>query len=123
MEPTLVPGDRVLVDLWTYRQRPPEPGEIVLSPDGRTLYFRNGDQMLAAAIVTQPRLSARRPRMLFEGSYWTFGTGRILRSHDLSPDGETLVFVATSYADRPRRPGVEDQHPDVLICELPLRSD
>ena len=30
MEPTLRPGDRVLVDLWTYRQRPPRRGEIVL---------------------------------------------------------------------------------------------
>ena len=30
MEPTLNPGDRVLVDLWTYRQRAPLPGEIVL---------------------------------------------------------------------------------------------
>ena len=30
MEPTLRAGDRVLVDVWTYRQRPPRRGEIVL---------------------------------------------------------------------------------------------
>ena len=30
MEPTLGAGDRVIVDLWTYRHRPPRPGEIVL---------------------------------------------------------------------------------------------
>jgi len=30
MEPTLGDGDRVIVDLWTYRHRPPRPGEIVL---------------------------------------------------------------------------------------------
>jgi len=30
MAPALRPGDRVLVDVWTYRQRPPRPGEIVL---------------------------------------------------------------------------------------------
>jgi len=30
MAPALQPGDRVLVDLWTYRQRSPLPGEIVL---------------------------------------------------------------------------------------------
>lgn len=30
MKPTLQPGDRVVVDLWTYRQRPPRPGEIAL---------------------------------------------------------------------------------------------
>ena len=30
MEPALRPGDRVLVDRWTYRQRRPREGEIVL---------------------------------------------------------------------------------------------
>jgi signal peptidase I len=30
MEPTLVAGDHVLVDLWTYRRRDPKPGEIAL---------------------------------------------------------------------------------------------
>ena len=30
MEPTFGAGDRVIVDLWTYRHRPPRPGEIAL---------------------------------------------------------------------------------------------
>lgn len=30
MEPTFGAGDRVIVDLWTYRHRSPRPGEIVL---------------------------------------------------------------------------------------------
>ena len=30
MSPTLRHGDRVVVDLWTYRGRPPHPGEVVL---------------------------------------------------------------------------------------------
>jgi len=30
MEPTLADGDRVLVDLWSYRQRGPRLGEVVL---------------------------------------------------------------------------------------------
>jgi signal peptidase I len=30
MEPTLRSGDRVLVDVWTYRHRSPRPGEIAL---------------------------------------------------------------------------------------------
>ncbi len=42
MEPTLRPGDRVLVDLWTYRHRPPRPGEIALleGPGGTPLVKR-----------------------------------------------------------------------------------
>lgn len=30
MQPALLEGDRVLVDLWTYRRRAPRPGEIAL---------------------------------------------------------------------------------------------
>jgi nickel-type superoxide dismutase maturation protease len=30
MAPVLLPGDRVLVDRWTYRHRPPRAGEVVL---------------------------------------------------------------------------------------------
>ena len=33
MSPGLLPGDRVLVDRWTYRQRGPRAGEIVLIAD------------------------------------------------------------------------------------------
>lgn len=35
MVPTLQPGDRLLVESWTYRQRPPRPGEVVLAADPR----------------------------------------------------------------------------------------
>lgn len=35
--------------------------------------------------------------------------------------GDTLVYVATSYADHPRRPDAKRQHPDVVIGRLPLR--
>jgi signal peptidase I len=30
MEPTLAEADRVIVDLWSYRRRPPKPGEVTL---------------------------------------------------------------------------------------------
>ena len=35
MRPTLEPGDRLLVEAWTYRWREPRPGEIVLAADPR----------------------------------------------------------------------------------------
>ena len=44
MEPTFGAGDRVIVDLWTYRHRAPLPGEIVLvggaRPDSPTIVKR-----------------------------------------------------------------------------------
>ena len=35
MVPTLRPGDRVLVERWTYRRRQPRVGEVVIAPDPR----------------------------------------------------------------------------------------
>lgn len=35
MVPTLEPGDRLLVETWTYRRRQPEVGEVVVAPDPR----------------------------------------------------------------------------------------
>jgi nickel-type superoxide dismutase maturation protease len=42
MEPTLEPGDHVVVDLWTYRRRDPREGEIALldSPWGGPIVKR-----------------------------------------------------------------------------------
>jgi nickel-type superoxide dismutase maturation protease len=36
MLPTLEPGDRLLVETWTYRRRPPRVGEVVVTPDPRS---------------------------------------------------------------------------------------
>lgn len=76
MEPTLSPGDRVLVDLWSYRQRGPRPGEIVL--------FRGpmpNEPMLVKRVARFPReeRSVPRRRLWPEGgeaareTLWTLG--------------------------------------------------
>jgi nickel-type superoxide dismutase maturation protease len=36
MVPTLEPGDRLLVETWTYRRRPPRVGEVVVTADPRS---------------------------------------------------------------------------------------
>lgn len=55
MAPTLLPGDRLLVESLTYRRRPPRVGEVVLAPDPRLpereLIKRVSDLDLAAATV------------------------------------------------------------------------
>jgi signal peptidase I len=35
MVPTLRPGDRLLVETWTFGRRPPQVGEVVVAPDPR----------------------------------------------------------------------------------------
>jgi nickel-type superoxide dismutase maturation protease len=50
MEPTLEQGDRVLVDLWSYRQRLPRPGEVALlaNPAGLPIVKRVADEAAGA---------------------------------------------------------------------------
>lgn len=64
MAPTLVDGDRVLVDLRAYRDRPPSAGEIVLIeiPGSGTLIKRVGDR---------PPLPDERPATI-----WVLGDNR-----------------------------------------------
>jgi len=86
MRPTLEPGDRVLVDLWTYRQRPPRSGEVVLAsgpgdaplvkriasgPDETGSYVVLGDNAAASADSRQFGVLPRRSfqgRLVFR--YW-----------------------------------------------------
>ncbi len=40
--------------------------EPVWSPDGRQIYYRSGDRMLAVAVTTEPTFTAETPRLLFD---------------------------------------------------------
>ena len=43
--------------------------EPVWNRNGRELFYRSGDKMMAVDIATQPSFAAGKPRMLFEGPY------------------------------------------------------
>ena len=68
-------------------------GEPVWSPDGRELFYRSGNRMMAVSVQTEPSFSVGKPRVLFEGSYVTtqFGPGR--QYYDISPDGQQFVMI------------------------------
>jgi len=64
--------------------------EPVWARSGRELFFRNGDQLLVAAISTQSAFGAARPKVLFTGPY-VRTAGRI--NYDVSPDGQRFVML------------------------------
>jgi serine/threonine-protein kinase len=81
------------------------------SPDGRELFFRNGDAVMAVSSKTDPTFSVETPEMLFQGTYvsatlayddWDYGTW------DISPDGKRFLMMketgsAASGAGRSRK--------------------
>jgi hypothetical protein len=68
--------------------------EPVWNPNGRELFYRSGDKILAVDIATQPSFNAGKPRTLFEGRYErTPATGP---NYDISPDGQRFLMLKPS---------------------------
>jgi serine/threonine protein kinase/Tol biopolymer transport system component len=68
--------------------------EPVWNPNGRELFYRSGDKMMAAEITTQPGFSAGKPRMFFEGPY---EPGPLQSSaYDVSHDGQRFLMLKPS---------------------------
>jgi Tol biopolymer transport system component len=66
-------------------------GEPVWSRDGKELFYRSGDKMMAARIATEPELAAERPVVLFEGAYELSGGG-VTSNYDVAPDGRFVMI-------------------------------
>jgi eukaryotic-like serine/threonine-protein kinase len=65
--------------------------EPVWNPNGRELFYRSGDKMLAVEIATQPGFSAGRPRILFEGKYQP--APATFPNYDVSADGQRFLML------------------------------
>ena len=68
--------------------------EPVWNPNGKELFYRRGDKMMAVDITTQPSFSAGKPKMLFQGSY--VPTTATVPLYDVSPDGERFLMIKGS---------------------------
>jgi Tol biopolymer transport system component len=65
--------------------------EAVWNRNGRELFYRSGDKMMAVDITTLPNFSVGKPRMLFQGPYVTpAGT---YADYDVSSDGQRFLML------------------------------
>ncbi len=79
--------------------------EPVWSPNGQELIYRNGQRWMVVPISLNPKFSAGRPRILFEGDYVnTPGP-----SFDISPDGQRFLMLRPSGETSP------DLHLNVVL--------
>jgi len=62
--------------------------------NGRELFYRSGDKMMAVEIATQHGFAAGTPRMLFEGRYELAPFPAT--NYDVSPDGQRFLMVKPS---------------------------
>jgi Tol biopolymer transport system component len=64
--------------------------EPVWSPDGREVFYRSGDRMMAIPVTTTPSLVTGRPRVVFEGRFVEGAAG--LPAYDVARDGRFLML-------------------------------
>jgi Tol biopolymer transport system component len=59
--------------------------------NGREMFYRSGNKMMAVDIATQPSFAAGKPRMLFERPY--VPTAATIQNYDVSSDGQRFLMV------------------------------
>jgi Tol biopolymer transport system component len=65
--------------------------EPVWNRNGRELFYRSGNKMMAVDITAQPSFSAGKPHLLFEGPY--LPTPATFPNYDVSPDGQRFLML------------------------------
>ncbi|MGH9254983.1 MAG: protein kinase domain-containing protein [Vicinamibacterales bacterium] len=63
------------------------------NPNGRELFYRSGDRMMAVDITTQSGFSPGKPRLLFDGQYFASVFPLTGVAYDVSPDGQRFLMV------------------------------
>ena len=76
--------------------------EPLWAPNGRELFYRNGDKMFVVEVTTDPDFIAGPPRVLFQGRYDLSPDGD--QRYDLSRDGKRFVMVSLGEEPLPREP-------------------
>ena len=74
--------------------------EAVWSRNGRELFYRNGDQLWAVDVETDPGFRMGSPRVLFEAPYVSGGAGSGISDYDVSRDGEQFLMMRRNVTDR-----------------------
>ena len=68
------------------------------NPNGRELFYRNGNKMMVVEVDSGGNLAVARPQLLFESdAYSSFGE----RWYDVSADGERFVMIDVSESPQP----------------------
>ena len=62
------------------------------NPNGKEIFYRNGDKMMAVDVTTTPQVKLSTPRVLFEQRY-AYGAGITMANYDVTQDGQRFIMV------------------------------
>ncbi len=63
------------------------------SPDGKELFYRNGDSFMAVEVGTELAFKAGKPKFLFKGTYFSSGAPFDYTYWDIHPDGKRFLMI------------------------------
>ena len=66
--------------------------QALWNPNGKEIFYRNGDKMMAVDLTTTPEVKLSAPRVLFEQRY-AFGAGITMANYDVTRDGQRFIMV------------------------------
>jgi hypothetical protein len=72
--------------------------EPVWNPNGRELFYRSGNTLMAVDVATKPVFAAGRPKPLFTGDYVPAST--TYPNYDVSQDGRRFLMVQPSAGEQ-----------------------
>jgi eukaryotic-like serine/threonine-protein kinase len=64
----------------------------VWGPNGKEIFYRNGDKMMVVDVTTASEVKLSAPRVLFEQRY-AYGAGITIPNYDVTPDGQRFIMV------------------------------
>ena len=67
------------------------------NPNGRELFYRIGEKMMAVDVTIQPSFSVGKPKMLFEGQFEL--APATFPNYDVSLDGQRFLMLKPSEQD------------------------
>ena len=67
--------------------------EPMWNRNGRELFYRSGDRMMAVPVSTQEAFSSGRSQMLFERRYASVQLPQTFQYYDVAPDGQRFLMV------------------------------
>ncbi|MGH9389039.1 MAG: hypothetical protein ACRD1Z_05435, partial [Vicinamibacteria bacterium] len=75
----------------------------VWARNGKEIFYRNGDKMMAVQVETKPSFQLSKPEILFEGRFegatgW-FGYA----NYDVTPDGQRFLMIRAEEESAPTR--------------------
>jgi serine/threonine-protein kinase len=72
--------------------------------NGRELFYRSDDKMMAVDVSTQTGFAAGTPRQLFERPYMMNGSGLARANYDVSPDGQRFLMLKPVEQEQEQKP-------------------